>query len=418
MEPAPQTDRNAPREIQLGIVVLGIAAVCAAAEQAPVSPRPPAEASAKPPYVEMADSVISRDPSPLTLDSAKPAWNYTQGLLLKSVLAVYDRTGDSRYLDYVKTYYDDFINADGSIETYDINEYSVDRINAGKVLFPLYAKTKEEKYRKAIDLLRLQMKDHPRTKEGGFWHKKRYPWQMWLDGLYMASPFLAQYAVTFDEPKLIDDVINQFVWMEKHARDPKTGLLYHGWDESREQKWADPLTGLSKEFWGRAVGWYAMALVDALDFIPKDHPRRGEIVDILDRLAAAVVRVQDQKTGVFWQVLDKPGRDGNYLESSASVMFAYAFLKGSRLGDLDAKYAAVGRSIYAGVIKEFVTTDDQGVMSIHKGCAVAGLGGDPGSGTWRSGTFDYYVKEPVRSNDPKAVGPFILASLELDARAR
>jgi unsaturated rhamnogalacturonyl hydrolase len=161
-----------------------------------------------------------------------------------------------------------------------------------------------------------------------------------------------------------------------------------------------------------------MALVDVLDFIPKGHPRRGEIVAILDRLAAAVVKVQDPKTGVFWQVLDKPGQDGNYLESSASVMFAYAFLKGTRLGYLDSKYAAVGKAIYAGVVKEFVTTDEKGVMSINKGCAVAGLGGDPNSGSWRSGTFDYYVKEPVRSNDPKAVGPFILASLELESGKR
>jgi unsaturated rhamnogalacturonyl hydrolase len=233
----------------------------------------------------------------------------------------------------------------------------------------------------------------------------------------MASPFLAQYAVTFNEQKLIDDVINQFVWMETHSRDPKTGLLYHGWDESREQKWADPLTGLSKEFWGRAVGWYAMALVDVLDFIPKSHPRRGEIVAILDRLAAAIVKVQDP-TGVFWQVLDKRGQDGNYLESSASVMFAYALLKGTRLGYLAPKYGAAGRSIYTGVLKEFVTTDGQGVMSIHRGCRVAGLGGDPGSGNWRSGTFEYYVGEPIQSNDPKAVGPFILASLELEPTAR
>ncbi len=391
-----------------------LAASCAHAGQGTPSPG----AAPRPSYVQMADSVMARDPSPLTLDSAKPAWNYTQGLILKGVLAVYDKTGDARYLDYVKAYYDYFINPDGSIKTYDINEYSVDRINAGKVLFPLFAKTKEEKYRKAIDLLRLQMKDHPRTKEGGFWHKKRYPWQMWLDGLYMASPFLAQYAVTFNEPALIDDVINQFVWMEAHARDAKTGLLYHGWDESREQKWADPKTGLSKEFWGRAVGWYAMALVDVLDFIPKTHPRRGEILAILGRLAEAVIKVQDPKTGVFWQVLDKPGLDGNYLESSASVMFAYTFLRGTRLGYLDAKYATAGRSIYASVVKEFVTTDEKGIMSIHKGCAVAGLGGDPNSGTWRSGTFDYYVKEPVRSNDPKAVGPFILASLELDSPKR
>ena len=390
----------------------GILAASAAAEAQTSAKRP---ADSKPLYVQMADSVIARDPSPLTIDSPRPAWNYTQGLVLKGVLAAYDRTKDQRYLDYVNAYYDHFINPDGSIKTYDINEYSVDRINAGKVLFSLYARTKDERYKKAIDLLRLQMKDHPRTKEGGFWHKKRYPWQMWLDGLYMASPFLLQYAVTFNEPALVDDVINQFVWMENHARDANTGLLYHGWDESREQKWADPKTGLSKEFWGRAMGWYAMALVDALDFIPRAHPRRGEIVAILDRLAAAVVKVQDPKAHVFWQVLDKGGQEGNYLESSASIMFAYTLIKGTRLGYLDKKYAAAGRSIYDGVLKEFVTIDEKGVMSIHKGCSVAGLGGDPGSGNWRSGTFDYYVKEPIRSNDPKAVGPFILATLELDS---
>jgi unsaturated rhamnogalacturonyl hydrolase len=394
------------------LALLGFLAVAAVSSAAPQNK---ASAPAKSDAVRMADSVIARDPDPLTLDSPKPAWNYTQGLVLKGVLAVYDRTRDPRYFDYVKKYYDYFINADGSIKTYDIGEYSVDRINSGKVLFPLYEKTKDEKYRKAMDLLRLQMKDHPRTKEGGFWHKKRYPWQMWLDGLYMASPFLAQYAVTFREPALVDDVVNQFVWMENHARDPKTGLLYHGWDESHEQKWADPKTGLSKEFWGRAVGWYAMALVDVLDFIPKNHPRRGEIVAILDRLATAVTKVQDSKSGVFWQILDKPGQEGNYLESSASVMFAYSLLKGSRLGYLDQRYAPTGRSIYRGVLKEFITTDEKGVMTIHKGCAVAGLGGDPGSGNWRSGTFDYYVKEPVRDNDPKAVGPFILAALEMES---
>jgi unsaturated rhamnogalacturonyl hydrolase len=390
-------------------------AVAAPIDPAQETAKPFAASAAKPRSTQMADSVIARDPSPLTIDSARPAWNYTQGLVLKGVLAVHDKTGDARYLDYVKAYYDHFVNPDGTIKTYNLDEYSVDRINAGKVFFPLYAKTKDEKYKKAADLLRLQMKNHPRTKEGGFWHKKRYPWQMWLDGLYMAQPFLAEYAVTFNEPAIFDDLVNQFVWMEKHARDPKTGLLYHGWDESREQKWADPATGLSKEFWGRAIGWYAMALVDVLDFIPKAHPRRGEVVAILERLATAVMKVQDPKTGVFFQVLDKGSQEGNYLESSASVMFAYSFLKGSRLGYLPAKYAAAGRSIYEGVLKEFVTTDEKGVMSIHKGCSVAGLGGDPGSGNWRSGTFDYYIKEPIRSNDPKAVGPFILASLEIES---
>ncbi|HEX7809928.1 MAG TPA: pectinesterase family protein, partial [Thermoanaerobaculia bacterium] len=259
----------------------------------------------------MADSVMKRTPDPLMLDAREtPRWEYTPGLVLKAMFDVAQRTGDERYWNYATAYYDHFINADGTIKNYVKDDYNIDRINPGKPLFLLYAKTKDEKYRKAIELLRQQMREHPRTKEGGFWHKKRYPYQMWLDGLYMGAPFLAQYAKTFNEPALFDDVIHQFVWMESHARDPKTGLLYHGWDESREQKWSDPKTGTSPEFWGRAMGWYAMGLVETLDFIPLEHPRRRELIAILQRLVEAIVKVQDPKTGVWWQVVDKGGREG------------------------------------------------------------------------------------------------------------
>jgi unsaturated rhamnogalacturonyl hydrolase len=382
--------------------------------------RPPT-ANRQPPTpfsIAMAESVMKRTPDPIWLDAReKPRWEYTPGLVLKSVMHVAERTGDERYWNYVLRYYDHFVKEDGTIEAYSKEEYNIDRINPGKPLFTLYARTKNEKYRKAIELLRQQMREHPRTKEGGFWHKKRYPYQMWLDGLYMGSPFLAQYAVTFNEPALLDDVINQFVWMEKHARDPKTGLLYHGWDESRQQKWADPKTGLSPEFWGRAMGWYAMALVDTLNFIPLQHPRRGELIGILQRLAEAVTKVQDPKTGVWWQVLDKGGREGNYLEASVSVMFSYALLKGARMRYLDEKYRAVGRRAYNGVLKEFIEVDKDGVVNIHRVCEVAGLGGDPEKGEkYRSGTFEYYVTEKIRSNDPKAVGPFIFASLEMERK--
>ncbi len=366
----------------------------------------------------MADSVMKRTPDPIWLDARdKPRWEYTPGLVLKSIQHVAERTNDERYWKYVEAYYDHFVKDDGTIEGYVKDDYNIDRINPGKPLFALYARTKKEKYRKAIELLRQQMREHPRTKEGGFWHKKRYPYQMWLDGLYMGAPFLAQYAVTFDEPALLDDVIDQYMWMEKHARDPKTGLLYHGWDESRQQKWANPVTGTSPEFWGRAMGWYAMGLVDTLDFVPLTHPRRGELTAILDRLAEAIVKVQDPKTGVWWQVLAKGGREGNYLESSASVMFAYALLKGSRLGYLDKKYSAAGRRAFNGVLREFIEVDASGLVNIHRVCEVAGLGGDPEKGEkYRSGTFEYYVGETIRSNDPKGVGPFILAALEYGVR--
>lgn len=369
--------------------------------------------------VRMAESVMKRTPDPLLLDvsGTTPKWDYTQGLVLLAIQELAHRTGDPRYADYVKAYYDRMIDPDGTIHAYKIDEYSLDRIDAGKELFRLYAETHDEKYRKAIEVLRKQLSGQPRNSDGGFWHKRRYPHQMWLDGLYMGAPFLAQYAKTFDDPAAFDDVITQFVLMEKHARDPKTGLMFHGFDESRQQKWADPVTGLSPVFWGRAMGWYGMGLVDALDWIPQDHPRRGELISILQRFADAITRVQDPKSGVWWLVLDQPGRERNYLESSSSAMFAYVLLKASRLGSIDAKYDAAGRRAYDGVLKEFITVDDKDLVDINRAIAVAGLGGDPNRNEkYRDGTFDYYAGETARSNDPKAVGPFILASMEMEMR--
>jgi unsaturated rhamnogalacturonyl hydrolase len=360
----------------------------------------------------MADAVIRRTPNPLLLDvtGTTPKWDYTQGLIALAMQKVYERTGDARYWNYAKAYYDGMIDPDGTIHAYRIDEYSLDRINPGKPLFALWEKTHDEKYRKAIETLRQQLRGHPRNPDGGFWHKKRYPHQMWLDGLYMAAPFYAQYAKVFHEPADFDDVINQFVLMEKHARDGKSGLLVHGYDDSREQKWADPQTGRSPAFWGRAMGWYAMGLIETLDFIPLDHPRRGELIAILQRLADAIVKVQDPKSGVWWQVLDQPGREGNYLESSASSMFAFVLLKASRLGYVDKKYGENGRRAYEGILKQFIDGDD-----ITKAVAVVGLGGDPNSeGRYRDGSYEYYVTEKTRSNDPKAVGAFIFASLEIE----
>jgi len=375
-------------------------------------------AAAAPPWsVRMADSVMKRTPDPLLLDATdKPRWEYTQGLVLKAVFEVGRRTGEERYWNYAKAYYDGMIDAQGQIRAYSREEYNIDRINPGKPLFLLYEKTGHPKYRKAIETLRQQLREHPRTSEGGFWHKKRYPSQMWLDGLYMGAPFLAQYAQVFDEPAAFDDVVKQFVLMEKHARDEKTGLLYHGWDESRQQKWADPETGRSRSFWGRAMGWYAMGLVEALDFLPANHAGRRELIAILERLAAAVTRVQDPKSGVWYQVLDQGGREGNYLEASVSSMLSFALLKGARLGHLDGKYGEAGRRAYEGILDEFIEVDKDGLVSIHRVCQVAGLGGDPERERYRDGTYEYYVKESIRSDDPKAVGPFILASLEMEAR--
>jgi rhamnogalacturonyl hydrolase YesR/beta-xylosidase/lysophospholipase L1-like esterase len=381
-------------------------------ELAPFIAEPKLQVIEIPWSVRMADSVMQRTPDPLLLDVTNntPKWDYTQGLVLLAIEKLAERNGDARYAKYVKAYYDGMIDAEGKIRAYKIEEYSLDRINAGKVLFAF----KEEKYRKAIETLRQQFRGQPRNSDGGFWHKQRYPHQMWLDGLYMGAPFLAQYARVFHEPAAFDDVITQFVLMEKHARDEKTGLLYHGYDESRQQKWADPKTGRSPALWGRAMGWYAMGLVETLDYIPYDHRRRGELIAILQRFAEAITKVQDPQSGVWWLVVDQPGREGNYLESSSSSMFCFVLLKASRLGYIDAKYADAGRRAYAGILKEFIEVDKDGLTNINRAIAVAGLGGDPEKERYRDGTFEYYAGEKVRSNDPKAVGPFIFASLEME----
>jgi unsaturated rhamnogalacturonyl hydrolase len=379
----------------------------------------PAGAAEKPWSSRMADSVMKRTPDPMMLDAIdKPRWEYTPGLVLKAVLKVHERTGEERYWSYARAYYDGMIAPDGTIRGgYARDDYNIDRINPGKPLFLLYERTKDEKYRRAIETLRRQMREHPRTSEGGFWHKKRYPHQMWLDGLYMGAPFLAQYASVFGEPDLFDDVVRQFVLMERHARDEKTGLLRHGWDESRQQRWADRVTGRSPSFWGRAMGWYAMGLVETLDFLPEGHKGRAELIAILDRLAAAVTRVQDPKTGLWYQVMDQGNREGNYLEASVSSMLSFALLKAARLRYIDARYGEAGRRAYEGLLRELVEVDKDGLVNVHRVCQVAGLGGDPERGErYRDGTYQYYVTEKVRSNDPKAVGPFIFASLEMERR--
>lgn len=359
----------------------------------------------------MVQSVMRRNPEAWQIDFAsKPKWTYTNGLVLKGIWLAGVRENNRQYLDYVQGYYDTMIDEEGKILTYKIEDYNIDMINPGQALINLYNVRPRDNYLKALRTLRGQMEDHPRTSEGGFWHKKRYPHQMWLDGLFMGAPFLAHYGVVFNEPELFDEVTQQIILMNKHARDDKTGLLYHGWDESREQKWADPETGCSPNFWGRALGWYAMGLVDTLDFVPRDHPRRGEVITILNQLVETMTKYQDPDAGVWYQVVDQGGREGNYLESSCSTMMVYAMFKGVRNGYLPSKYLTAAKKGYQGILDNFIEVDPDGVVSITHGCSVAGLGGNP----YRDGSYEYYLSEKVRSNDPKAVGPFILASLEYE----
>lgn len=395
---------------KLLFALLMMVAACTAPATETGQADPPAETE-QPLYVRMADSDMQRNPDPRYLDFRdKPKWEYTNGLMLTALLKVYERTRDEKYLNYARFYADSMIVGDGSIVTYKKSDYNIDRVNPGKFLMELYKTDGKPEYKRAVDTLRQQMREHPRTEEGGFWHKKVYPHQMWLDGLYMGSPFLAQYAAEYNEPELFDDVANQIYLIDKHTWNPETGLFYHAWDESREQHWANPQTGTSPNFWGRAIGWFAMALVDVLDYLPEDHPRRPELMKTAQKLADGILKHQDEATGVWYQVVDQGTREGNYLEASASSMYSYFLLKALNKGYLGEDYRQPAIRAFEGVVDEFVQENPDGTISLTSVCGVAGLGGDP----YRSGTFEYYVNEIKRDNDPKGVAPFIMAALEYE----
>jgi unsaturated rhamnogalacturonyl hydrolase len=336
-------------------------------------------------------------------------WRYDQGVILKGMEGLWNVTGNGAWFRYIQNSLDFYIQEDGSIKGYKPDEYNIDHLNNGKMVLVLYEVTGKEKYKKAADLLRNQLRTHPRTSEGGFWHKKIYTGQMWLDGLYMGAPFYAAYARLFHEDSAFPDITRQFVLMEQKARDPKTGLLYHGWDETRTQQWADPKTGRSPNVWGRAMGWYGMALVDALDYYPTLNPGRDSLIRILNRLAEAVLKVQDPSSGVWYDILDKPKEKGNYREASASSMFVYTLAKAVRKGYLSPRYLAAARKGYAGLLKQFIKTNN-GQTDLYGTVSVSGLGGKP----YRDGSFAYYVGEPVVVNDPKGMGAFINAAVEME----
>jgi unsaturated rhamnogalacturonyl hydrolase len=372
----------------------------------------PAQNAPAPLSQRMADAFIAQHPDSIVIGNRKTArWDYEQGLMLKALERVWERTGDGKYFTYIQKDLDQFVQKDGSIRTYKAEDYTLDNLATGPALLLLgqLSVPNSEKYRLAAATLRKQLASQPRTQAGGFWHKKVYPNQMWLDGLYMAEPFYAQYSALTGDQASLDDVAKQFALIEQHLRDPKTGLLRHGYDESRTQKWADPTTGLSPQAWDRAVGWYAMALVDVLDYLPAGSAHRAALVADLQRLAPTLAKYQDAKTGTWSLVLGQENQKGNYAEASGSCMFVYALAKGVRLGYLDKKYAAVARKGYEGIVKTFVATEN-GALALNGTVSVGGLGGNP----YRDGSFAYYLSEPLRKNDLKGVGPFILASTEME----
>ena len=357
---------------------------------------------------------------PDTGDSTTARWTYDEAVVWKGLEGLWLNTGDARYYKYVQHQMERLVDKEGNIRTYKLEDYNLDNVLCGRVLLMLYKVTGQEKYYKAAGHLRQQLKEQPRTAEGSFWHKKKYTEQVWLDGLYMAQPFFAEYAALFHEDSVFADITKQFVSIEQHVRDARTGLLYHGWDEAKQEKWADKGTGHSPNFWGRAMGWYGMALVDALESYPA--PGRGNaaadagresLLAILKRYATAVVKVQDPATGCWWDILDKPGAQGNYLEASASSMFVYTLAKGVRLGYLPASFLESAKKGYAGIVKKFVVTGTDGVANLEGTVSVSGLGGNP----YRDGSYDYYIKEKVIVNDPKGVGAFLLAAGEMDVLA-
>lgn len=392
--------------IQLSILVLSslVAGVNTYAQEKPMSQR-------------IAATIMKNMPADTSASAGgKPfkKWNYDEGVILKGIEGVWLQTADRSYFKYIQQSMDNLINADGTeIKGYKSEDYTLDNILCGRNMLMLYNTLGTPKYLKVANTLYDQLKKQPRTPEGGFWHKKRYVDQMWLDGLYMAESFYAEYAAEFHHEADFDDIARQYILMEQHSRDAKTGLLYHGWDYSKKEKWADPKTGLSANFWARADGWYAMALVDVLDYLPANHPKRAEIVAILNRLATAIQKYQDPKTGVWYDILDKAGAKGNYLESSASSMFVYALAKGVRFGYLPESFLAVAEKGYQGIIKEFIEVDANGLTNLNGTVSVSGLGGQP----YRDGSYAYYLSEKVVTNDPKGIGAFLQAAVEMERLA-
>ena len=342
------------------------------------------------------------------LQGEKADWNYIDGCMIKAILEMYAITGDSNYLDFADRFIDYRVREDGTIDGYDVEERNIDNINAGKTLFELYDLTGKEKYRKAIDLVYSQIGKMPRTKEGNFWHKDIYPNQVWLDGLYMCQPFYMEYETRFNNKKNCGDIYSQFANVSRLMRDTETGLYYHAYDSSREMFWCDKVTGLSQNFWLRALGWYAMALLDTMDKGDKsDGDSLKHMEEVFRDLIDAMLKYQDE-SGMWYQVVNLGGMDRNYLETSGSAIFSYAILKGVRLGCLPESYTEYGKKAFRGICNTYLHLEE-GNMSLGGICLVAGLGGKDR----RNGTYDYYMSEPIVKDDAKGVGPFLLAYTEM-----
>ena len=394
-------------------------------------------------------SEMKRVPKSYLLDfSTKPKWSYVMGIELEGMLDTYLRYGGEDILKYCKEYTDTMIYADGNIRGFNILDYNLDNIRTGHFVTRMYQKYPEQKNLLAMQLMMKQLKEQPRTiADKVFWHKAIYAYQVWLDGIFMGLPFRTLTAPITCKPAkntkaakakadkeiqaIYDDAVNQLKITYQRTLDPKTELNRHAYDETRKTFWADKETGLSQHCWGRAQGWYTMALVEVLDALPEDYARRGELIDLLKKDFDAILKWQDKKSGVWYQVMDSPKREGNYLESTCSSMFAYALLKAYRKGYVSEKYKDAGIKAYKGIIKNFIKVHPDKTISLTNCCSVAGLGpavtpeveaamkkinpkGSVNENTKRDGSYAYYLSEPIRDNDAKGIGPFLWASLEME----
>lgn len=355
-------------------------------------------------------TILNTYPKAWQIDgNKKPKWDYKMGLVLFAFEKLYQKTQDKKYLNYIKEYADELIDADGNITDYNIKEYNIDSANPGKLLFNLYEETKDKRYLKVLQQLRIQLENQPRTASGGFWHKEIYPNQMWIDGLYMAEPFYTQYTVKYENGKALDDIAKQFELVQNHLVDPKTGLVYQAWDESKEIAWANPQTGTSPTIWGRGIGWYMMALVEVLDYYPKTHPKYKTLVGYLNQIAKSADQ-HKSPSGLWYQIADQPDLKANFLESSASAMIIYSLAKGADKGYLASKYKKTAQKSFDAYLAAFVKKEDKGQIIISYVSSNVGLGGKP----FRDGTNEYYLNSKAKENSSPALAAFLLSALELE----
>ena len=370
-------------------------------------------------------SEMKRVPHSYLLDfSSKPKWSYVMGIEMEGMLDTYEhyKEGNNAILDYLKEYPAKMIDEKGNITGYKYEDFNLDNVRTAKFILRMHNLFPSKGTEKALKTLFKQLQNQPRTKEGVYWHKAIYANQVWLDGIFMGLPFYCNYAVQTMKPKkaekYLNDAVDQMVKTDYRTYDEKTQLWKHAWDETHQQFWANKEDGKSQHCWARALGWYVMAMTECLDAMPENYARRQEVIDLLNKAMKSVVKYQDKKTGVWYDVLDVKS-DKNYLESTASSMFAYVLLKGYRKGYLSEEYLKAGVKAYNGILKQFIKVNADKTISLTRCCAVSGLG--PGPGPYvkkpnykRDGSFEYYMSEPIRDNDAKGVGPFIWASLEME----